>query len=60
MIQDAVVAGQDRDDVGLLVFQTIAGLNRSQADVELDKIVSSAQFCDLFESVFAFIIPIIR
>ena len=42
IIQDAVVTGQDRDDVGLLVFPSLAGCNAVVgADLEVDKIVEN-------------------
>ena len=42
IIQDAVVTGQDRDDVGLLVFPSLAGCNAVVGvDLEVDKIVEN-------------------
>ncbi len=40
IIQDAVVTGQDRDDVGLLVFPSLAGCNAVVGeDLQIDKLV---------------------
>lgn len=55
VIQDAVVTGQDREDVGLLVFPSVTG---SQSVVggnaELDKIVSSAPVHDHIRKCLGF------
>ena len=55
VIQDAVVTGQDREDVGLLVFPSVTGSQSvAGGNAELDKIVSSAPVHDHIRKCLGF------
>ena len=50
VIEDAVVTGHDRDEIGLLIFPSLAGLKglcpHLPADAPLDRLIAESAVCD--------------